>query len=366
MDKKNKNQIRIASLFAGVGGFERGFDFANIPYDNTFVSEIDLPAQKTYLSNYKPNVLTGDITKINERDVPDHDFLVGGFPCQAFSIAGSRKGFEDTRGTLFFDVVRILNEKRPKYFLLENVKNLVGHDGSRTIRIMLDKLGQLGYVIDFSVINAQEAGAPQNRERTYIAGVLGGKRQKYNKDSRNKKVDNLKNTLNKDSYPSFNLFKNLKFNNKQLYLKDVIQKEVPESYYFETENIINFLTKLNIGEQQKSQPKIIKLFDLPRDVHNDLERQRRVYSINGISPTALARSDTTKILIEVGNKKRIRKLTPYENFKIQGYDTKFVNNIIKNSGNSNTQLYKQSGNAVSPLVVSELIRSMLKYGQIKR
>ena len=128
---KNK-VIRVVSLFAGIGGFERGLEFAKIPHRNVFVSEIDVPAQRSYLVNFDAEQIVGDITKINAKDIPDFDILCGGFPCQAFSIAGKRRGFEDTRGTLFFDVARILKEKQPKAFLLKNVKGLVNHDNGET------------------------------------------------------------------------------------------------------------------------------------------------------------------------------------------------------------------------------------------
>lgn len=353
--------MRLVSLFTGVGGFERGLDFAGIKYDPVFASEIDIPAQKTFLSNYKSDCLVGDITKIDEKDVPAHDFLVGGFPCQAFSIAGKRRGFEDARGTLFFDVLRILKLHKPDFFLLENVKNLVNHDGSNTIRVILKCLAELeDYSIDFSIVNAKEAGAPQNRERTYIVGVKNGKKEPFVTDKRSDKINKIKRELNRDGYPSFNFFDSLEFDNKQLYIKDIITTDVPEKYYLKTRDIENFLKENTFSEEKELQCKIVKLFDLPKDVYNDLERQRRVYSIYGISPTVLARSDTTKIYITKDGKKAIRKFTPTENFRIQGYDEEFINNIITKSGNSDTQLYKQAGNAVSPLAISGISKHLFR------
>lgn len=353
--------MRLVSLFTGIGGIERGFDFAGIKYRPVFTSEIDLPAQKTYLSNYTPDILVGDITKIHESDIPGHDFLVGGFPCQSFSIAGKRKGFDDVRGTLFFDIMRILKLHKPDYFLLENVKNLISHDNSSTIRIILRHLADLGdYTIDFSVINASEAGAPQNRERTYIAGIRNAKVQPYDTDKRNARINALKKELNEGNYPSFNFFNSINFNNKKMFIKDIIARDVCEDYFFNSKKINNFLENNYFHEEKKYSSKIVKLFDLPRDVHNDLERQRRVYSIYGISPTVLARSDTTKIYVTYKGNKAIRKFTPFENFRIQGYDKEFVKNILKHSNNSNTQLYKQAGNAVSPLVVAEIVKNILK------
>lgn len=153
--------LRVVSLFSGIGGFEEGLRLANIPHRVVFASEIDKFAQQSYGANFDSSVLIGDITKISETEIPDHDLLVGGFPCQAFSIAGQRKGFEDTRGTLFFDVLRILKEKRPNYFLLENVKNLVSHDSGKTFRVILDSLDELDYVIDFTVLNSNDLVFPK-------------------------------------------------------------------------------------------------------------------------------------------------------------------------------------------------------------
>ena len=353
--------VKLVSLFTGIGGFERGLDFAHIDYEPVFASEIDIPAQKTYLANYKPVNLVGDITKIDEKDVPAHDFLVGGFPCQAFSIAGKRKGFDDARGTLFFDVLRILKLHKPDYFLLENVKNLVNHDGSNTIRVILDCLAELEeYAIDFSIVNAKEAGAPQNRERTYIVGIKNGKKAPFETDKRSAKIDGLKKELNEKNYPSFNFFNSLTFNNEQLYIKDIISKNVSDNFYLKSKDVENFLAENTFREDKNPQCKIVKLFDLPKEVHNDLERQRRVYSIYGISPTVLARSDTTKIYVTHNGKKAIRKFTPAENFRIQGYDEEFIKNILDKSGNSNTQLYKQAGNAVSPLAIAGITKHIFE------
>ena len=150
--------MKIVSLFSGIGGFELGIRNSKLDGEVVFSSEIDKHAAASYLANFDNNNLQGDITKISEKDIPDHDLLVAGFPCQAFSIAGRQKGFVDTRGTLFFDVARILKEKQPKYFLLENVKNLVAHDGGKTFKIIIRTLNEVGYTIDFTVINSMEAG----------------------------------------------------------------------------------------------------------------------------------------------------------------------------------------------------------------
>ena len=348
--------MRVVSLFSGIGGFELGIRNSNLNGVVVFSSEIDKHATASYLSNFDDNNLQGDITKISEKDIPDHDLLVAGFPCQAFSIAGMQKGFADTRGTLFFDVARILKEKQPPYFLLENVKNLVAHDDGKTFKTIIQTLNEVGYTIDFTIINSQEAGLPQNRERTYIVGILGGKETEMVTDIRSKKIDELKKTF---EFKGFDFFSNLVFNNPRLYIKDILEDNQEERYMITNEEVRKFLAVNHFEENGKCVDKIVKLFDLPRDVWNDLERQRRVYSIYGVSPTILARSDTTKIYIHDKNGVYIRKFTPRENFRLQGFDDEFIDNIMKTV--SMTQQYKEAGNAVSPPVITGIINHFVKY-----
>ena len=137
-------------------------------------SEIDKYAIQTYQSHFPEHKNYGDITKINENELPDFDLIVGGFPCQAFSIAGQRKGFEDTRGTLFFDIARIIKAKQPRLLFLENVKGLLSHDGGRTFKTIISTLTELGYDVQWQVLNSKNFGVPQNRERVFIIGHLRG------------------------------------------------------------------------------------------------------------------------------------------------------------------------------------------------
>lgn len=354
-----KKCVKVVSLFSGIGGFEEGLKKTGISYKIVFSSEIDRFAQKSYGANFGTEHLHGDIKSIDEKDIPDHDLLLAGFPCQSFSIAGQRKGFDDIRGTLFFDVVRILSEKKPKYILLENVKNLISHDGSKTIHKILGTLNEIGYTLDFTVINSCEAGVPQNRDRTYICGVYKGGTEKFVTDIRSVKSNALKQELNETEFKGFNFFNKVSFSNKQKYIEDILENNVDDKFFFDTERIRQFLSAYDKCENEKREIKIVKLFDLPKEVHNDLERQRRVYSVKGISPTVLARSDSTKILIKVDGILKIRKITPIENFYIQGFDKCFVKNIVE-TGMSATQMYKQSGNAVSPPVITGILKLLNK------
>ena len=154
-------------LFAGIGGIRIPFD--EMGYHCVFSSEWDAKACQTYFANFG-TVPFGDITKIPATKIPKHDVLLAGFPCQAFSIMGKMQGFADTRGTMFFEIERILKHHQTPYILLENVKQLVGHDGGRTFKVILERLNQLGYYVKWQVLNALDFGLPQKRERVIIVG----------------------------------------------------------------------------------------------------------------------------------------------------------------------------------------------------
>lgn len=164
-----KYEHTFIDLFAGIGGIRIPFD--EMGYQCMFSSEWDAKACKTYFANFG-TVPFGDITKIPASNIPKHDVLLAGFPCQAFSIMGKMQGFEDTRGTMFFEIERILKYHKTPYILLENVKQLVGHDGGRTFKVILERLNQLGYHIKWQVLNALDFGLPQKRERVIIVGFL--------------------------------------------------------------------------------------------------------------------------------------------------------------------------------------------------
>jgi DNA (cytosine-5)-methyltransferase 1 len=164
-------------MFSGIGGFERGIELAaeelGITAECVGYSDIDAPAIKTYEEHFDHHNY-GDARDINADALPGFDLLVGGFPCQAFSVAGRRRGFEDTRGTLFFDIARVLKANYPQHFILENVKGLINHDKGNTFRTIIRTLDELGYDVQWKVLNSKDYGVPQHRERVYIVGNLGG------------------------------------------------------------------------------------------------------------------------------------------------------------------------------------------------
>lgn len=165
---KNQN-LKFVDLFCGLGGFRIALENLKQNAECVFSCDFDLDAQKSYQANFGEKPF-GDITKISENAIPEHDVLFAGFPCQAFSICGEQKGFEDTRGTLFFDIARILQTKRPKAFVLENVKQLVSHNQGKTLKRILETLESLGYQVYYKVLNALDFGLPQKRERVFIVG----------------------------------------------------------------------------------------------------------------------------------------------------------------------------------------------------
>lgn len=163
--------MRYFSTFSGIGGFELGIGER---HECVGFSEIDRYATQIYQEHFPNHKNYGDIKLVRAYDLPDFDLLVGGFPCQSFSVAGKRGGFEDTRGTLFFEIARIIRKKQPRLLCLENVKGLLSHDGGRTFSVIVNTLDELGYDVQWQVLNSKDFGVPQNRERVYIVGHLRG------------------------------------------------------------------------------------------------------------------------------------------------------------------------------------------------
>lgn len=199
---KSKQKVRYIDLFAGMGGlrlgFEQGFKEKGFETECVMTSEIKPYAIDILNHNFKHNLMVGDITKVNEDDIPEFDVLLGGFPCQAFSTAGNRLGFEDTRGTLFFDVARIIKAKKPYAFILENVEGLVTHDLEKktdkigkTLKIILKTLEDLGYIVSWKVLDARNFGVAQSRKRIFIVGTLDDKVSLENFDKKEVKLGDI-------------------------------------------------------------------------------------------------------------------------------------------------------------------------------
>ena len=172
-------RLKFIDLFCGLGGFRLAVENLRHNSECVFSCDFDADSQKSYEANFGEKPF-GDITKISENEIPEHDVLFAGFPCQAFSICGDGKGFEDTRGTLFFDIARILKAKRPKAFVLENVKQLVSHNQGKTLERIVETLENLGYQVHYKILNALDFGLPQKRERVFIVGFREPKHFAWN------------------------------------------------------------------------------------------------------------------------------------------------------------------------------------------
>ena len=315
-------KFKFIDLFAGIGGFRLAFQ--NLGGHCVFSSEWNTFAKKTYEANFG-EVPFGDITKIHETKIPDHDILIGGFPCQPFSIAGVSKknalgrahGFKDeTQGTLFFDIIRILETKRPKCFLLENVKNLISHDKKKTFQVIKGALEEIGYSIHFQVLDGKHF-VPQHRERIVIVGF-------------DKEIFNGEETFSFPKLPEAN---------KRL--KDILEQDVDDKYTL-SDKLWNYLQNYAIKHKEKGNGFGFGLTDL-----------------NGISRTISARyyKDGSEILIPQKGKNP-RRLTPRECARLQGYPDNFKIPV------SDNQAYKQFGNSiVMPLMQAvgiNIVRELTK------
>ncbi len=308
---KKNNNLKIIDLFAGIGGIRKGFANAfNNNIQCVFSSEIDSNAQKTYYLNFKERP-QGDITTIDEQEIPAHDIILAGFPCQAFSVAGYRKGFEDTRGTLFFDVVRIAKYHKPKVLFLENVKGFVGHDKGKTFEIVTKTLENIGYKVYAKVLNSKDYGIAQNRERIYIVAFL------------NHKVD----------------FKFPEPITLEHTIHHFLEDEVDEKYYY------------------NGKPLYERIKDDVVD-SNTVYQWRRQYvreNKNRVCPTLTANMGTGGHNVPIiKDKKGIRKLTPRECANFQGFDETF--SFPKELATSHC--YKQAGNSVTVTVIEAIAKEI--------
>ena len=225
-------KIKFIDLFCGIGGFHYAMQKAakklDLDAECVFASDIDKHASEAYEANFGMNPLS-DITKIDEAKIPNHNILLGGFPCQAFSIIGERKGFEDTRGTLFFDIARILKAKQPNGFVLENVKQLQGHDKGNTLKLILRTLNELGYSVDYKILNARDFGLPQNRERIFIVGWK--EKLSFEWEFKTKQMKPLSEVLEENVDKSYFASERIVENRKQKVKKEQIKNKQPKIWH---------------------------------------------------------------------------------------------------------------------------------------
>lgn len=312
---------RVGSLFAGIGGTCLGFEQAGA--EIVWANEFDKNACKTYRSNFGDSYLVeGDITLIDKSTIPQLDILIGGFPCQAFSIAGYRKGFEDDRGNVFFQILKVIEaqKEKPKAIMLENVKNLLTHDKGNTFKVIQEALEAFGYTIKKDVLNSMEYGnVPQNRERIYIVGFLDSeKTAKFQFPDRIPLTNELNSVV--DRYT-----------------------RLDEKYYYD----------------ESSQ-----YYEMLREGMNSTEttyQLRRIYvreNKSNVSPTLTANMGTgghnVPLILDYEN--NIRKLTPEECLKLQG----FPDDYIFPEDMANGHRYKQAGNSVTIPVIKRIATNIIK------
>lgn len=318
MDKnKTRNKFKTLDLFAGIGGIRIGFENTK-GFETVYANDFDEYAKITYDSNFSTTPMhLKDIREVIAEDLPEFDLLLGGFPCQPFSIAGYRKGLEDAgRGDLFFEILRILKERRPAGFLLENVKNLYSHDNGKTYQFMKEELMELGYCVKEGILNTMDYGnIPQNRERLYIVGFLNRE--------------------------NFDVFKFPKREPLTTSFRDVLEDEVDNRYYYNDKTLYEKLKDSVVREDTVYQ-------------------WRRIYvreNKSNVCPTLTANMGTGGHNVPIiKDSKGVRKLTPTECLKLQGFPSWYK--LPETMADS--RKYKQIGNSVSVPVVEKIAHSMLK------
>lgn len=324
---QKNTKFTFIDLFAGIGGMRIAFQ--NLGGKCVFSSEIDEQAQKTYAINFG-EIPDGDITQIKENEIPDHDVLVGGFPCQAFSIAGKRGGFNDTRGTLFFNVAKIIQAKQPKAFFLENVKGLTNHRGGKTLATILNVLrNDLGYIVpEPQIMNAKNFGVPQNRERIFIVGFrpdLGIKEEDF-------------------SYPEPT--------DTTKTIRDIMEKEPVSAKYYLSTTYLECLENHKARNEAKGNGFGYEIKDLDgisnTIVTGGMGRERNLI----IDKRLKDFTPVTHIKGEV-NREGIRRMTPREWARLQGFPDNFKIEV------ADVSAYKQFGNSVAIPAVQATAKNLI-------
>jgi DNA (cytosine-5)-methyltransferase 1 len=341
-DNRKRPKFKFIDLFAGIGGIR--LPFQELGGECVFTSEWDKFAQKTYIANFGV-VPNGDITKISASEIPSHDILLAGFPCQAFSQAGLKKGFNDTRGTMFFEIQRILANKRPKAFMLENVKQLRGHEKGRTLETIMNILSgshdqevpsdipmsedarntlckELNYWVDFRILRAGDFGVPQNRERIYIVG--------FDKNHYGENVNFEK------------LFQWPEPEKNKTRLGDILENSA------ETNPKYTISEKLWAGHQRRLKEHKLKGNGFGYSLFNEDSEYTSTLS-------ARYYKDGSEILIDQSHLNKLpRKLAPRECARLQGFPDNFDVTAV-----SDVQIYKQFGNSVSVPVIRAVAKQII-------
>ena len=348
---------KVFSMFSGIGGFEMGLLMSEKEVQFVGYSEVDKYAIEVFEKQFKGIKNYGNATTIDETKLPNFDLLVGGFPCQAFSVAGKLRGFNDTRGTLFFDVARILKHKKPKHFILENVRGLLSHDSGRTLQTILKVLTDIGYMVQWEVLNSKNYGVPQNRERVYIVGHLRGssrpqifpigESQKVSDKSREEK---RKGSSEVSSTITSNYKRGVHAMGEQYIMEPKeLTKDISMAYrVYDSNGLSTTLKAVGGGVGAKTGLYQVKACLTPD--RKEKRQNGRRFKDNEEPMFTLTGQDKHGVMIN----SQIRRLTPTECERLQGFPDGWTDGI------SDTQRYKCLGNAVTTNVVCEIAKRLLK------
>jgi DNA (cytosine-5)-methyltransferase 1 len=339
--------MKYISLFSGIGGFDLALD--RLGHECLYANDFDKYAAKVYNNRFNRQIDSRDIRLVKTDELPDFDLLVGGFPCQAFSIAGKRLGFEDTRGTLFFEIARIIKDKRPKYFLLENVKGLLNHNGGETFQAILATINELGYECEWQILNSKNHGVPQNRERIFISGYIRGEpRPKIFPIRRTNTENTYSRKVNKVVIPTINPDReNIRQSRRFKENGDVSYTLVCQ---FVNGVMIYEPVVHNLQTRNPNRPSLTRLCDC---------NSGKLYQKCCGTPAGsghISKSDGTTYCLDTGNsqgieyKGKIRRLTEIECERLQGFPDNWTEGI------SSTQRYKALGNAVTVNVIYDICK----------
>lgn len=349
------NKLTFIDLFAGIGGFRLGMTRAG--FTPVGWCEIDKHAQKTYRANFNTEGewFADDITKIEPREMPDFDILCGGFPCQAFSIAGKRRGFSDTRGTLFFEVARIAKEKQPRFLFLENVKGLLSHNKGETFLTILSTLDELGYDCQWQVLNSKDFGVPQNRERVFIVGHLRGTSRPEVFPFTGSNPKTLTQLVGgRQGYRVYDI------NGTSCTLASEAGGMGTKTGLYATPVLTPDFTNKKMNKKSQIGSSNGNMFTIDgTSVHGVLiyDPYNKSLPSDQKNTTTLRTNHFNRNAWILNDSLKIRRLTPLECFRLQGFpDSHFKK--AKQAGLSDSQLYKQAGNAVTVNVIEAIARRL--------
>jgi len=381
--------MRFIDLFGGVGGFRLGIENAtNGKWKCVWYCDNDKYAVQVYNKNFNENWKPTDIRTVKPEDIPDFDMLCAGFPCQAFSIAGKRRGFEDTRGTLFFEIARILKAKRPKIVFLENVKGLLNHKKGQTFRVILQTLDELGYDIQWMVLNSKFFGVPQNRERVFIIGNLRGtSRPEILPFRESDKINNVKSEEFSEQVSNTLRTNYSKGYSNETYIlgQPIVHPAITEAIGRQgsSKEFIRSCEKILEVNQAQSIYSTEGTSITLKGCGGGQGAKTGLYAIHSLYPRAgnpkeggtghLVKEPNDTYCLDTGNMQalefnnmKIRRLTPKECERLQGFPDDWTKYGINEKGElveiSDTQRYKQMGNAVTVNVIEAIARKLLKLG----